>query len=130
MGGKLDPSKGGKAVAGKFPPAYCPHCHKLIDWTATWHSYLGHLGLHGLANRYFDGDIHACQKRLRDNGLARQDPAPWNGSWLKYKPIKPLVLCVCCDKPATHLLGDWEVCEEHYNSLAGPAAGLDDETLF
>ena len=79
---------GGKAVARKFPPANCPRCGKIIDWTASWHSYLGHLGLHGLANRYFNGDIQAAQRRLRENGLARQDPAPWNGAFKTYKPIQ------------------------------------------
>jgi hypothetical protein len=50
-------------------------------------AWLGHLGLHGLADKYFDGDIKAAQTRLRRNGLARQDPAPWNGAWPKYKPV-------------------------------------------
>jgi hypothetical protein len=53
----------------------------------VWYSYLGHLGLHGLANKYFEGDIAAAQKHLRENGLARQDPAPWNGAWRPYRPI-------------------------------------------
>ncbi|GIK36581.1 MAG: hypothetical protein BroJett011_04140 [Chloroflexota bacterium] len=30
------------------------------------------------------------------------------------------LLCLCCDAPATHALGDWDVCETHYNSLAAP----------
>jgi hypothetical protein len=80
-------SKGGKAVADKFPPAYCPRCHEPIEWTRTWHSYLGHLGLHGLADKHFGGDIKAAQKRLRENGIARQDPAPWNGAFKPYRPI-------------------------------------------
>jgi hypothetical protein len=81
-------SIGGKAVAKKFPPAYCPICHKPIPFEASWHSYLGHLGLHGLANRYFNGDIEAAQKRLRENGLAKTDPAPWNRAWPEYRPVK------------------------------------------
>lgn len=81
-------SKGGKAVADKQPPAYCPKCGKEIMWGTPWHSYLGHLGLHGLADNHFGGDINAAQKRLRENGLARSDPAPWNNAWPKYKPIK------------------------------------------
>lgn len=80
-------SKGGKAVALKEPPAYCPRCHKEITWGTPWHSYLGHLGLHGLADKYFDGDIEAAQTHLRNNGLARQDPAPWNNAWPKYQPV-------------------------------------------
>ena len=78
---------GGLAVAKKHPPAYCPRCGKEIMWGTTWHSYLGHLGLHGLADNHFGGDIEAAQKRLRDNGLARQDPAPWNNALPKYRPI-------------------------------------------
>jgi hypothetical protein len=53
----------------------------------TWHSYLGHLGLHGLADKYFDGDIEAAQRHLRCNSLARQDPACWNGAWPRYVPV-------------------------------------------
>ena len=30
----------------------------------------------------------AAQTRLRNNGLARQDPMPYNGAWPKYKSIK------------------------------------------
>jgi hypothetical protein len=78
---------GGKAVAAKQPPAYCPRCHKPIEFGTTWHQYLGHLGLHGLADSCFNGDIAACQKHLRDNGLARQDPMPYNNAWPKYKPV-------------------------------------------
>ena len=36
-----------------------------------------------------------------------------------------VILCVCCDAPATHALADWDVCAEHYNLLAAPDdAGL------
>lgn len=79
--------KGGKAVANKMPPAYCPRCHKEIAWGTTWHQYLGHLGLHGLADKFFNGDITAAQKRLRENGLPKQDPMPYNNAWPKYKPV-------------------------------------------
>ena len=77
---------GGKAVKQKTPPPICPRCSQ--DMTGrTWHSYLGHLGLHGLADRYFNGDIEAAQQHLRRNSLARQDPACWNGAWPKYVPV-------------------------------------------
>lgn len=59
--------------------ATCPRCGEDMSGR-VWHSFLGHLGLHGLADRYFDGDMQAAQKSLRNNGLARQDPAPWNGA--------------------------------------------------
>ena len=81
-------SAGGKAVAKKYAPPYCPKCNKEFVWCTPWHSYLGHLALHSLADRYFGGDMRAAQKRLRENGLARQDPAPWNNAWPKYKPIQ------------------------------------------
>lgn len=90
MNGPAKPSPqslGGQAVAKKEAPLTCPYCGKIFDFATPWHSYLGHLGLHGLANRYFGGDLQACQKRLRENGLARQDPAPWNGAWPKYRPV-------------------------------------------
>ena len=36
-----------------------------------------------------------------------------------------VILCVCCDAPATHALADWDVCAHHYNILAAPDdAGL------
>ena len=77
---------GGLAVAKRTPPPHCPSCGQSMAGR-VWHSHLGHLGLHGLANNHFEGDIVAAQKRLRDNGLARQDPAPWNNAWPKYQPV-------------------------------------------
>lgn len=77
---------GGKAVKGKTPPDSCPHCGRSMAGR-RWHSYLGHLGLHGLANHYFKGDLQAAQRRLQQNSLARNDPAPWNGAWPKYSPV-------------------------------------------
>lgn len=77
---------GGKAVIGKAPPASCPQCSEPMQGR-TYHSYLGHLGLHGVANKYFGGDMRAAQKRLRENGLARQDPFPDNRAWRPYRPI-------------------------------------------
>lgn len=77
---------GGQAVKGKPSPSHCPRCGKPLNGR-SWHSYLGHLGLHGLADRYFNGDLEAAQARLRQNGLARQDPAPWNGAFPNYQPV-------------------------------------------
>ena len=84
-------SLGGRAVISKDPPKTCPRCDQSMDGR-TYHSYLGHLGLHGLADRYFNGDIQAAQKRLRSNGLARQDPFPGNGAWPAYQPIQQTAL--------------------------------------
>lgn len=86
---KLTPQQlGGKAVAQKEAPLNCPRCGKQFRFCESWHVYLGHMGLHGLADRYFGGDIVAAQKRLRENGLARQDPMPWNGAFAPYRPIR------------------------------------------
>ena len=79
-------SKGGKAVIDRQPPDTCPRCG-ISTKGRTWHSYLGHLGLHGLADRYFNGDMVAAQRHLSRNGLARQDPAPWNHAWPSYQPL-------------------------------------------
>lgn len=38
--------KGGLVVSRKQPPATCPYCGRLMTGR-KWHSYLGHLGLHG-----------------------------------------------------------------------------------
>jgi hypothetical protein len=73
----------------KYAPAYCEKCHEPLPFTYTWRNYLGHLGLHGLADSRFNGDIRAAQKHLRQNGLAKQDVAPWNNAWPKYKPLPP-----------------------------------------
>lgn len=82
-------SRGGQAVAKKYAPLHpCPRCGKIYPIATPWHTWLGHLGLHGLADKYFGGDITAAQRRLRNNGLARQDPAPWNGAWPKYRSVK------------------------------------------
>ena len=79
-------SLGGKAVAAKPVPPQCPRCGKSMQGR-VYHSYLGHLGLHGLADKYFDGDIEAAQKQLRENGRARSDPFPGNGAWRPYRQI-------------------------------------------
>lgn len=78
--------KGGRALVNKTPPPHCPRCGQEMTGR-SWHSYLGHLGLHGLADKHFDGDIEQAQIRLRNNGLARQDPAAWNQAWPTYQPI-------------------------------------------
>lgn len=80
-------SLGGNAVKKKHAPPSCPRCGRQFPFAHPWMSYLGHLGLHGLADRYFGGDIQAAQQRLQQNGLAKQDPAPWNNAWPKYSPI-------------------------------------------
>lgn len=77
---------GGQAVAGKPAPASCPRCGRPMAGR-SWHSFLGHLGLHGLADRHFAGDLDAAQRRLRENGQARQDPMPGNGAFPTYRPI-------------------------------------------
>ena len=82
-------SLGGKAVIGKLPPPHCPRCNKSMQGR-TYHSFLGHLGLHGLADHHFNGDIEAAQKRLRENGRARSDPFPGNGAWQPYRAIVDL----------------------------------------
>lgn len=79
---------GGKAVAKKHAPPYCPRCGKKFPFAHPWMAYLGHLGLHGLADKYFAGDLVAAQRRLQKNGLARQDPAPWNNAWPKYLSVQ------------------------------------------
>lgn len=83
---KRNASLGGKAVRSKMPPEKCPRCGETMAGR-KWHSYLGHLGLHGLADHHFEGDLKKAQERLRNNSLAVQDPAPWNNAWSRYKPI-------------------------------------------
>jgi hypothetical protein len=84
---RQDCIKGAKAVAKLPAPTHCPICHKEYPPGTTFAQHRGHLGLHGLADNHFGGDIKAAQRHLRNNGLARQDPAPWNGAWPEYEPI-------------------------------------------
>ena len=93
LGRKIGAPQGGRAVKDRTPPEICFRCGQPMAGR-KWHSYLGHLGLHGLADKYFDGDLKAAQQRLRSNGLARQDPAPWNGAW-------PLARTSCPWNPST-----------------------------
>jgi hypothetical protein len=85
-GRKIGAPLGGRTVTSKIPPARCPRCGRSMKGR-VWHSYLGHLGLHGLADKYFGGDLKAAQKRLRNNGLARQDPIPCNHAMPRYCPV-------------------------------------------
>lgn len=80
LGRPLGASAGGKAVKDKLPPATCPRCGKSMAGR-TWHSYLGHLGLHSTADRYFGGDAVAALR----HALAHQDPFPENGAWQQWK---------------------------------------------
>ena len=83
LGRKIGAARGGQAVARKAAPARCPRCGASMEGR-SWHGYLGHLGLHGLADRWFGGDLEAAQRRLRENGLARQDPVPENGAMPRF----------------------------------------------
>jgi len=85
-GRRIGAPLGGHAVKDKEPPMVCPRCGRSMA-RRSWHSYLGHLGLHGLADSCFGGDLQAAQQRLRQNGLARQDPFPENGAWPEYRPV-------------------------------------------
>lgn len=80
-------SLGGKALAKKWAPSRCPKCGKELDLTITWYGYLGHLSFHKLADKYFGGDVAKLQKRLRENGQARQDPFPANRAFKPYRKI-------------------------------------------
>ena len=80
--------KGGLAVKPKPPPARCPRCGR--GPFKNWHAWLGHKGLHGLADNHFGGDIKAAQTRLRENALATIDPYPENNAWPKYKPVSEM----------------------------------------
>ena len=85
----LSPQQRGGQAAARLPaPLQCPRCGKVYPFAHPWMAHLGHLGLHGLADRYFGGDMQAAQTHLRQNGLAKQDPAPWNRAWRPYVPVQ------------------------------------------
>lgn len=79
-------SLGGLAVGKLTPPDVCPRCGRSYQGK-SWYAWLGHKGLHTLADRHFGGDIQAAQAHLRANGIARQDPVPANGAFPRYKPL-------------------------------------------
>jgi hypothetical protein len=83
-----DRLKARRAQARATVPALCPHCGKQLQGY-SFNRYLGHLGLHGLANNHFEGDVEAAQRRLQQNALAlAEQGASWsNGAWGEYKPI-------------------------------------------
>lgn len=76
---------GGLAVKNRTPPKRCLRCG--ADFRRkNYHQYLGHMGLHAYADRYFCGDMSKAAQRLARNGLASQDPFPQNGAF-KRKPV-------------------------------------------
>lgn len=77
---------GGLAVRNRTPPNRCPRCRASFKGR-SWHSWLGHKGLHTYADRYHSGDLSKAAKRLAMNSVAKYDPAPWNGAF-KYKPAQ------------------------------------------
>lgn len=85
LGRRVGAPLGGAAVAKLTPPDRCPLCDREIR--GNWYAYLGHLGLHGMADNHFGGDLIAAQKHIRQNGLAAQDPFPTNQAWPQHKPL-------------------------------------------
>ncbi len=74
---QADHSKGGKAVA-KLPGGNCPKCEMHFK---THAQLAAHLGLHGFADRYADGDIQKARHLLSITGAAASDSTPWNGAY-------------------------------------------------
>lgn len=82
----LGAKAGGLAVRNRTPPNRCPRCRASFKGR-SWHSWLGHKGLHTYADKYHSGDMSQAAKRLAMNSVAKYDPAPWNGAF-KYKPAQ------------------------------------------
>lgn len=74
---------GGIAATNKKidQPYQCDHCDKSWPAGTKWAKILGHLGLHGLAKKYFNGNIKAAQERLQQNGWARGDSDTYGRIW-------------------------------------------------
>ena len=72
-------SQGGRATAA-LPGGICPRpdCVSSFD---TRMQLLGHLGLHGFADRFTGGDLIKARLKLGLTGAAATDPAPWNGAF-------------------------------------------------
>lgn len=82
----LGAKAGGLAVRNRTPPNRCPRCRASFEGR-SWHSWLGHKGLHSYADKYHSGDISRAARRLAMNSVAKYDPAAWNGAF-KYKPAQ------------------------------------------
>lgn len=80
----LPQAMGGLAVKSHPFPARCPRCRQSLAGK-NYHGYLGHMGMHTYADRYFCGNLSAAARQLAFNGLASQDPAPWNGAFQQHK---------------------------------------------
>lgn len=83
---------GGKAITTKLAPVdACQRCGRSMlsgdGRRKGYMSYIAHLGLHGLADNHFGGDIEVAQRRLRENGMAKADPVPENGMYPRYRPV-------------------------------------------
>ena len=71
-----DRRKARRAQAKATVPAACPHCGCSLAGY-DFNRYLGHLGLHGLANNHFAGDLVAAPTTLARERLepAKSDPS-------------------------------------------------------
>lgn len=87
-----DRRAGGLTTSAKIAPrgTRCPRCGKSFSGK-PWMAYIGHKGLHGLADRYFSGCLSSAARRMALNSVAKYDPAPWNGAF-QYKPIQPYIV--------------------------------------
>jgi hypothetical protein len=70
--------RGGKTTASLPAPGPCPRCGRRFE---SHLQYAGHLGLHGFADRYTEGDLKAAGLKLGIVGAAAIDPFPENGAF-------------------------------------------------
>ena len=72
--------RGGRTTAGKVAPAACRKCGKTFS---SHLAYAGHLGLHGLADRYCGGDMKEALTKFNLLGIAATDCCPANGAFAR-----------------------------------------------
>ena len=70
--------RGGRTTSNLPAPGPCPRCGRKFK---THMQYAGHLGLHGFADKYTDGDMKAAGLKLGIIGAAATDPFPENGAF-------------------------------------------------
>lgn len=77
---KAERQRGGQTTAALTGAYTCPRCKRKY----TRHcEYAGHLGLHGFADKYTNGDMQAAARKFNLLGIAAGDPFPANGAFAR-----------------------------------------------
>jgi hypothetical protein len=82
---RAERQRGGRITAAKAAPGPCPKCGKTFP---SHLAYAGHLGLHGLADRYCQGDLKQAVVKFNLLGIAATDSHPGNGAFARAHQVQ------------------------------------------